>query len=118
MADDPNETRHAQMFPAMSNAQVARIAPSGAPRSFAMGEILGEQGDVDVPFYVVVEGVGADAARPGARRTAREWPLERAPYLFETSQPRVFAVGDVRANSVKRVASAVGRVLSESVVVE
>ena len=36
------------------------------------------------------------------------WALARAPYLFETSHPRVFAVGDVRANSVKRVASAVG----------
>ena len=39
---------------------------------------------------------------------AREWPLARAPYLFETSRPRIFAVGDVRANNVKRVASAVG----------
>jgi thioredoxin reductase (NADPH) len=37
-----------------------------------------------------------------------EWPLQRRPYLFETSRPRVFAVGDVRATSVKRVASAVG----------
>ncbi|AKU96128.1 Thioredoxin reductase [Labilithrix luteola] len=36
------------------------------------------------------------------------WPLERAPLLFETSRPHIFAVGDVRANSVKRVASAVG----------
>jgi thioredoxin reductase (NADPH) len=36
------------------------------------------------------------------------WPLTRPPMLFETSQPRIFAVGDVRANSVKRVASAVG----------
>jgi thioredoxin reductase (NADPH) len=36
------------------------------------------------------------------------WPLARAPHLFETSVPRVFAVGDVRAGSVKRVASAVG----------
>jgi thioredoxin reductase (NADPH) len=39
--------------------------------------------------------------------TAR-WPLARAPLLFETSLPGVFAVGDVRANSVKRVAAAVG----------
>jgi thioredoxin reductase (NADPH) len=39
---------------------------------------------------------------------AEGWPLERHPMLFETSSPRVFAVGDVRANSVKRVASAVG----------
>jgi thioredoxin reductase (NADPH) len=36
------------------------------------------------------------------------WSLARQPHVFETSQPRVFAVGDVRANSVKRVASAVG----------
>src|SRR6202451_3524038 len=36
------------------------------------------------------------------------WPLHRPPYLLETSLPRVFAVGDIRAESVKRVASAVG----------
>ena len=36
------------------------------------------------------------------------WPLARPPLLFETSLPGVFAVGDVRASSVKRVASAVG----------
>jgi thioredoxin reductase (NADPH) len=39
---------------------------------------------------------------------AARWPLRRAPYLLETSRPGVFAVGDVRAGSVKRVASAVG----------
>jgi thioredoxin reductase (NADPH) len=38
----------------------------------------------------------------------RGWPLEREPSLFETSVPRIFAIGDVRANSVKRVAAAVG----------
>jgi len=37
-----------------------------------------------------------------------DWPLRRSPYLLETSRPRVFAVGDVRAGSVKRVAAAVG----------
>jgi thioredoxin reductase (NADPH) len=36
------------------------------------------------------------------------WPLARAPHLFETNLPGVFAVGDVRGGSVKRVASAVG----------
>lgn len=36
------------------------------------------------------------------------WPLERQPYLFEASVPGVFATGDVRHASVKRVASAVG----------
>ena len=37
-----------------------------------------------------------------------QWMLERHPQMLETSLPGVFAVGDVRANSVKRVASAVG----------
>jgi thioredoxin reductase (NADPH) len=40
--------------------------------------------------------------------TAARWPLPRAPYLLETSLPGVFAVGDVRSGSVKRIASAVG----------
>lgn len=36
------------------------------------------------------------------------WPIARQPYPFETSLPGIFAVGDVRAGSIKRVASAVG----------
>lgn len=40
---------------------------------------------------------------------ATGWPLARQPYLLETSLPGVFAVGDVRADSIKRVASAVGK---------
>ena len=36
------------------------------------------------------------------------WPINRQPYLLETSLPGVFAVGDVRSGSIKRVASAVG----------
>jgi thioredoxin reductase (NADPH) len=36
------------------------------------------------------------------------WPLERAPFVLETSVPGVFAAGDVRLDSMKRVASAVG----------
>jgi thioredoxin reductase (NADPH) len=38
----------------------------------------------------------------------RGWPLARPPHLLESSLLGVFAVGDVRAGSVKRVASAVG----------
>jgi thioredoxin reductase (NADPH) len=45
---------------------------------------------------------GNDVVASGA------WRLERPPQLLETTVPGVFAVGDVRANSVKRVASAVG----------
>ena len=36
------------------------------------------------------------------------WPLERIPFMLETSVPGVFAAGDVRFDSMKRVASAVG----------
>jgi thioredoxin reductase (NADPH) len=38
----------------------------------------------------------------------RAWPLKRQPFYLESSLPGVFAVGDVRAQSVKRVAAAVG----------
>jgi len=48
----------------------------------------------------------ADLSVPA--HAAPPWPLERAPYLLETNLPRVFAVGDVRCGSMKRVASAVG----------
>jgi thioredoxin reductase (NADPH) len=44
---------------------------------------------------------------PDARRS-RHWAAERDPYLLETSVPGIFAVGDVRAGSVKRVAASVG----------
>jgi len=44
---------------------------------------------------------------PGGERPAG-WPLDRDPYLLEASLPGVFAAGDVRHQSVKRVASAVG----------
>ncbi|MBI3369071.1 MAG: FAD-dependent oxidoreductase [Burkholderiales bacterium] len=37
-----------------------------------------------------------------------QWPLQRDPYLLETSVPGIFACGDVRASPVKRVAAAVG----------
>jgi thioredoxin reductase (NADPH) len=36
------------------------------------------------------------------------WPISRTPMLLETSVPGVFAVGDSRSGSIKRVASAVG----------
>ncbi len=39
---------------------------------------------------------------------AARWPLKRAPYLSETTRPGIFAVGDVRSGSVKRIASGVG----------
>ncbi|MGE3840149.1 MAG: NAD(P)/FAD-dependent oxidoreductase [Vicinamibacterales bacterium] len=43
-----------------------------------------------------------------AELSKAKWPLQRPPHLLETSLPGVFAVGDVRAGNIKRVASAVG----------
>ncbi len=55
----------------------------------------------DDGFLLTGPGImGAELERP--------WPLERLPLGLETSLPGVFAAGDVRADSVKRVASAVG----------
>jgi thioredoxin reductase (NADPH) len=44
----------------------------------------------------------------GADLSAADWPDARQPHFFESSIPGIFAVGDVRCGSVKRVAAAVG----------
>jgi thioredoxin reductase (NADPH) len=49
---------------------------------------------------------GPEVLSPDADRP--RWPLARAPFPLETSSPGVFAAGDVRRSSMKRVASAVG----------
>jgi thioredoxin reductase (NADPH) len=51
--------------------------------------------------------ITGSALTAGGKRPA-SWDLEREPYLLESSIPGVFVAGDVRAQSVKRVASAVG----------
>jgi thioredoxin reductase (NADPH) len=82
----------------------------------------GAEGELDVdacfvfigasPHTEWLEGVvgrdehGFILAGPDARLDG--WPLKREPYVLETSVPGVFVAGDVRARSVKRVASAVG----------
>ena len=54
----------------------------------------------------ILTGRDLDIPSAGGRNPA--WPLLRPPQMLETSLPAVFAVGDVRAGNVKRVASAVG----------
>jgi thioredoxin reductase (NADPH) len=60
---------------------------------------LPSQIDRDARGYVVT---GPAVAK------SEHWPGERDPYLLETTVPGIFAVGDVRAGSVKRVAASVG----------
>lgn len=53
-------------------------------------------------FLPTGRDLGGDGGRP------KGWPLERDPLLLETSVPGIFAAGDVRKGSMKRVASGVG----------
>ena len=61
---------------------------------------LGDVVATDARGYVLT-GRSAGGAEHG-------WPLSREPFLLETNQPGIFAAGDVRQSSVKRVASGVG----------
>jgi thioredoxin reductase (NADPH) len=63
------------------------------------------QGCVALDDHAFVK-TGPDLAKE--ELAAARWSLPRPPYLLETSVPGVFAAGDVRAGSVKRIASAVG----------
>ena len=101
---------------------VAAEGEDGHLRALRMRDADGEESvdDVDACFVFIgaaprtdwLEGVvarderGFILAGPDVRRAG--WPLEREPYLLETSVPGVFVAGDVRARSIKRVASAVG----------
>jgi thioredoxin reductase (NADPH) len=64
---------------------------------------LGESVTRDRLGFVIT---GPDLLVEGQRPAG--WPLPRDPYHLESSLPGVFAAGDVRADSLKRVASAVG----------
>jgi len=60
-----------------------------------------------LPTEVARDRKGYVLTGPDAR-AAGKWPLDRDPYLLETSVPGIFACGDVRFSPVKRVAAAVG----------
>jgi thioredoxin reductase (NADPH) len=70
-----------------------------APRTDWLGDLVARD---DRGFVLAGPDLAADGGRPPG------WTLERAPYHLETSVPGVFVAGDVRAESAKRVASAVG----------
>jgi thioredoxin reductase (NADPH) len=64
---------------------------------------LGEMVERDERGFILT---GPDLIRAGDR--PKGWTLDRDPFLLETNVPGIFAVGDVRHGSVKRVASGVG----------
>jgi thioredoxin reductase (NADPH) len=70
-----------------------------APRTRVVSELV----QIDPQGFILT---GPDLMADGKR--PKGWMLDRDPYLFETSVPGIFAAGDARAGSGKRVASAVG----------
>jgi thioredoxin reductase (NADPH) len=66
---------------------------------------LGDAVQRDARGYILT---GPELPRVEGGRRIKAWPLERDPWLLETCVPGVFAAGDVRCGSVKRVASSVG----------
>jgi thioredoxin reductase (NADPH) len=69
---------------------------------------IGADAETDwMPREVLRDDKGYVLTGPDVRGNAA-WPLERPPYLLETNAPGVFACGDVRHGSIKRVASGVG----------
>jgi len=62
-----------------------------------------------LPKEIACDNKGFILAGPDLNgHRATNWPLKRDPYLLETSVPGIFVAGDVRYNSIKRCASAVG----------
>jgi thioredoxin reductase (NADPH) len=103
------------------SAAVAAVGSGGRLQRLLVRDDDGESElDADACFVFIgatprtdwLEGVVARDERgfilAGLDAKVDGWPLKRDPYLLETSAPGVFVAGDVRARSIKRVASAVG----------
>jgi thioredoxin reductase (NADPH) len=91
------DTRHGQARQVPAAALFVLIG--GEPRTRWLPKAI----QLDGGGYILT---GRDVVRDGS--PAGRWPLDRAPLPLETSMPGVFAAGDARDRSMKRVASAVG----------
>ena len=94
---------------------VLRNNATGATETLALRHVFLMMGAVPNTKWlngcVVLDANGFIKTGPdltGQDLAAAKWPLPRSPFLLESSLPGVFAVGDVRSGSIKRVASAVG----------
>jgi len=110
-----------------TRTRIEALEGNGALRHVTWSDASGERTTVDVEHVFLMTGanpnttwlkgcVALDArgfVKTGPSLSPEDldrsrWPAARSPLLFETSLPGVFAIGDVRASSVKRVAAAVG----------
>lgn len=93
---------------------VRLLTPQGEvtePASALFIFVGGEPKTEWLPPAVLRDSRGFVLSGPDLRMAGKsfDWTLDRSPYLLETSVPGVFAAGDVRYGSIKRVASAVGQ---------
>jgi thioredoxin reductase (NADPH) len=91
------------------NSETGKTEDHGIRHLFVMIGAAPNTGWLDDCIALDAKGfikTGPDLSPEELRKAG--WPLARHPYLLETSIPWVFAVGDVRSGSIKRVASAVG----------
>jgi thioredoxin reductase (NADPH) len=109
---------HTEIVALEGDGHLERIrwrGPAGVPETRAIRHVFMMTGAVPNTEWlagcVALDGKGFVKTGPDVSREeleAAQWPLARAPFLLETTRPGVFAVGDVRAANIKRVASAVG----------
>ena len=91
------------------NSQSGHVEKHGIKRIFVMTGADPNTGWLNGCLVLDAKGfinTGPDLSRENLN--AADWSLKRQPYLLETSLPGIFAAGDVRGGSIKRVASAVG----------
>ncbi len=110
-----------------TRTRIEALEGNGALRRVTWSDFTGARTTVDVEHVFLMTGANPNTAwlqgcvaldekgfvKTGQGLTPEDldgfrWPRARPPLLFETSIPGVFAIGDVRASSVKRVAAAVG----------
>ncbi len=132
----PSELLHVPLFAALSRPQLSRIAARSADIYVNADEWIVHEGG-PAYFWAVLEGeieavktvagecrqvttfdpgeyfgevplMLSTPAATGLRALKPSRPLGRPPYVLETRIPGIFAAGDVRSNSIKRVASGVG----------
>jgi thioredoxin reductase len=88
-------------FPELTGDQIDLLRTRGTERRIDRGDILFREGDSSYPFIAIFVFIGAEPHILTGEAAGRTHELE-------TSSDGVFAVGDVRSGSVKRVAAAVG----------
>jgi len=119
--DHPHIVRHVhtELVSVEGNGHLERVGwrdnPTGRIETHAIRHVFAMTGAVPSTRWLdgclALDAKGFIKTGPDLSQedlAAARWPLARPPHLLETSLPGVFAIGDVRAGSLKRVASAVG----------